>query len=188
LQRVVCHDRQLAQYLPHCQANNLQTAVLHVCEWAYQTAEKEVHNDLLTLKERLAQATKFFVDLQKTLAYLPATCVHGDFWSGNIACSKDNVSIIDWGDAIWGVGSASIVNLLSSAKDQLSSHAEQIWQAYARGWEKDLSEEFIRGSRVASLICSLVVDVEIAKYCKGTLEILPDLMPLLKTLVSLCKR
>ena len=187
LQRIVGQDVQLAQYLPQCRADNLQTAVLDVCEWAYQTSDKEAQEDLLTLQERLVRAKSFFEGLQNTLAYLPATCVHGDFWSGNIACGEESVRFIDWGDAVWGVGSASIVNLLESAGDQLTGHEAKIWQAYARGWEKDLSQEFIRGSRAASLICSLVVDVEIAKCRKKTTDILPGLMPLLKKLVRLCK-
>jgi Phosphotransferase enzyme family len=185
LQSIICRDMQLAKYLPQCQADRLQEALSSVCEWALQTASADMRNDLLPLHVKIIRSTNFFYALQKKLSHLSSTCVHGDFWSGNIACREDKISFIDWGDTLWGVGSISIVNLLSSAAGELSNHVDEIWDAYSSGREKYVTEDFIQGSQVAALIGSLIIDVEIAKCCNGTVEMLPGLFPILQRLTNL---
>jgi hypothetical protein len=186
LQSIVCHGVHWAKCLPQCRADGLQEAVSEVCRWALETVSADMRNVLLSLQAKFAQSTDFFHELHGKLANLPSTCVHGDFWSGSIACRKDRVSFIDWGDTLWGVGSISIQNLLDSASKELSSHEPEIWEAYARGWKKDITEDLVHGSRVAALVGSLVVDVEIAKCCHGTVGMLPGLFPGLQMLANLC--
>lgn len=185
IQSMVVHDRYLAGRLPQCRADRLQDAVADVCNWAVRTVAADKKDDLLSLQAKFTQSTDFFRALQGNLSALPSTCVHGDFWSGNIAVREGKVNIIDWGDALWGVGSISIVNLLDATNGELFGHEREIWEAYARGWEKDMSEDFIQSSRAAALIGSLVVDVEIAKCCNGTIEMLPGVLPGLQMLASL---
>lgn len=184
LQNTIHLDTQIAHYLPQCRADNLQEAVMSVCGWVLQTVSAEMRDEILSLQEKVNSSTNYFRALQKTLAYLPSTCVHGDFWSGNIACREGKVSFIDWGDALWGVGSISFVNLLASANGELSNQAYEIWEAYFRGWEKDMREDIIRGSQVAANVGSLIVDVEIAKCCNGTIGMLPGLFPTLRILAK----
>jgi hypothetical protein len=187
IQNTVCHDDYLAKNLPRCRADWLQEAVSEVYGWALQSVSTEKQKDFLSLQARLVESTSFYNALQKKLTRLPSSCVHGDFWSGNIACREDEVRFIDWGDTLWGVGGISIVNLIDTDSNELSSHADRIWEAYARGWEKDITEDFIQGSRVAALIGSLVIDMEIAKSCGGSVEMLPGMFPGLQILANLCE-
>jgi len=184
VQSNVCHDAWLTSHLPQCQADRLQEAISGVCEWALPSVAPDIRDDFLCLQATITQATNYFRTLQKRLAHVPSTCVHGDFWSGNIAFNGDKISFIDWGDALWGVGSISIANLLASAGETLSSHAHEIWEAYARGREIELTEDFIRGSEIAAMVGSLVVDVEIAKCCNGKAEMLLGLLPTLHMLAQ----
>jgi hypothetical protein len=184
LQKTVCRDGYLASSLPRCRAEGLQVAVSEVCSWALRIVPVDTRESLLSLRDKLLQSERFFHTLQKQLAHLPPTCVHGDLWSGNIACKGGTVSLIDWGDALWGVGSISIVNLLDTANGALTGHADDIWDAYGRGWEKDIPDDFIEASRCAALVGSLLIDIEIAKCCGGTVEMPPGLLPDLERLVS----
>lgn len=185
LQRSVCYDEKFTGYLPQCRADGLQEAVSRVCAWALQTAPADQRGNLLSFRVENEQSTSFYRALQKKLTQFPPTCVHGDFWSGNIACRDGKVSFIDWGDTLWGVGSISIVNLLDSASGELSSHEGEIWEAYSRGWDKQVTENYIQGSRIAALVGYLVIDVEIARCCNGTVEMLPGLFPAIQRLADL---
>ncbi len=182
LQRGMCQHVRLAAYLPQCRADGLQKSAVDVCEWMLQTATGAMRNEILAIQARIMRSTSFFRAQQKILARLPNTIVHGDFWSGNIAYREGEVSFIDWGDAFWGVGSISIVNLLASASEDLSDHSEDIWTAYSRGWGIELSADLILASQVAGLVGDLVVDVEIARCCNGTVAMLPGLVPTLQSL------
>jgi hypothetical protein len=185
LQSMVRNRTQLAEYLPQCRADGLQQALTNVCDWALGSAPADMQDELVPFRTRIVNSPLYFRSLQQKLACLPPTCIHGDLWSGNIACRGSTVSFVDWGDALWGVGSVSIVNLLASASEALSGDADDVWGAYSRGWETELTEEFIRASQVAALVSSLVVDVEIAECCKWKADMLPGLIPALWEITSL---
>jgi hypothetical protein len=185
LQHIVSHHTQGAGYLPQCGAGGMQASLTSVCDWALRTASEEMREEFLAFRSSVARSTTYFRSLQQTLSLLPPTCIHGDLWSGNIACREGTVSFIDWGDALWGVGSVSIVNLVTTASEDLSGHSGEIWEAYARGWERDLTEQLIEASRVAWLVSSLIIDVEIAKCCNDAIDILPGLIPGVRDLVAL---
>jgi hypothetical protein len=187
LQSILAQDVTLASLLPQCRADGLQEAALSVCEWAHKTAAYEQKSVLIAVRDIVHSASSFFHHLDENLAYLPPTCVHGDLWSGNIAKHSGSVRIIDWGDALWGVGGTSIVNLLLSSGDSLSSGASTVWEAYGRGWEKTLSASYIQAASTAWLVSSLMVDVEIARCSGGTLEMLPGVLPYLLQLANLCQ-
>jgi hypothetical protein len=188
LQSILAQEMTLASLLPHCRADRLQAAALSVCEWAHRTAAPEQRSDLIHLHGTLHRASDFFHHIGENLAYLPPTCVHGDLWSGNIAKYSGSVRIIDWGDALWGVGGASIVNLLLSSGDSLNSGASSVWEAYGRGWEKYLPAGYSQAASTAWLVSSLVVDVEIARCSGGTLEMLPGVLPYLQQLANLSQQ
>jgi hypothetical protein len=185
LQRLVCQHLPLAKALPQCRAEHLQDALLGICDWALYNAPVERQPNLLAFQHNIRHATSYFRTLHQHLARLPDTCIHGDFWSGNIAFRNGTACLIDWGDSLWGVGSVSIVNLLTSESGTLLKAADAIWEAYASGWERHLTPAFMEASQVAFRVSCLVVDIQIAKCCLETVDILPGLLVGLQELADL---
>jgi hypothetical protein len=91
LQRSVCQDHVLPAWLPHCEAQGLQDLALQICDWALAPAQGERRAQLVDLGTEIKQAEAFFRDAGSALVRFPATCVHGDFWAGNIANRDDAV-------------------------------------------------------------------------------------------------
>lgn len=103
------------------------------------------------------------------LASVPPTCVHGDFWPGNIALQSDGeLRIIDWGEAVWGVGAASIWNLLLSSRTTLSDLEAPVWEAYSQGLQRPLDERYRRAARIAFSATMLIVDQQLGAAADGT--------------------
>ncbi len=140
LQQRALHDPDLPSLLLRCEGNHLQQQALDVCRWAMSQQAPERDDDLQRIASLLEHAHSFFGELAKPLAELPSTIVHGDFWSGNIVVAEKDIRLLDWGDALWGVGGVSVVNLIMTSGGQLNDVAPQLWEAYEQGWERPVSQ------------------------------------------------
>lgn len=185
LQRIMFSEgSSISQFLPQCEAQRLQEAVDQVGRWALQFSnaeESEIIQRLLSIN------SDCYNDHVKNLNSIPSTCVHKDFWSGNIAINEEDVMIIDWGDAVWGVGGISIVNLILS-DNGLSSQSNIIWNEYFQGLNRKLDKEYIKSSQIAYLVSELITEQEIAelqqqKYGPG---LIPSIKRLYKELSQNC--
>lgn len=182
LQRHAHQDQTLLPLLIRCEGDRLQQQAIEVCRWAMQQQAPEVQTDLQRIAWHFQQADAFFGEMAEQLAELPATIVHGDFWSGNIAVAGNEVRFIDWGDALWGPGGISIVNLLMTSDGQLDDLTVPIWRAYAQGWERSISPAYQQACLVASEVTDLVIDKAIATSCGQGPERLRGLLPGLRDL------
>jgi hypothetical protein len=144
-----------------------------------------VQADLQRIASLLEQAHTFFSELAEQLSELPSTIVHGDFWSGNIAVAGNDIRFIDWGDALWRVGSVSIINLLMTGDGQFDNATLQIWEAYEQGWEHSVSPAHRQACQAASVVADLVIDKAIAMSCGQGPERLRGLLPSLRDLEDL---
>ena len=122
---------------------------------------------------------------RSTLRKLPSTIVHGDFWSGNIAVAGKAIRLIDWGDALWGVGGVSLVNLVTTSGGQLDNAVQELWEAYERGWERTIGPSYREACVAASVVTNLVIDTAIARCCGQGPERLPGLIAGLRELEAL---
>jgi len=174
--------------LAGCEAEQLQPQALAVCRWAMQSSVPEVLAELRRIASHLQEAQTFFRQIGEPLADLPATVVHGDFWSGNIAVVGQELRFIDWGDALWGVGGISLVTLLGTSEGQLDEAEAAIWQAYEQGWERPIRQAYREACLVASTVADLVIDTAIATSCGHGPERLPGLLPGLRELDALVTR
>ncbi|WP_256716248.1 phosphotransferase [Paenibacillus odorifer] len=132
-------------------------------------------------------SSDYYDDHEQNLNSIPSTCVHKDFWSGNIAVKDENVMIIDWGDALWGVGGISIVNMILS-DDSLSSQSNIIWDEYFKGLNRKFDKDYVKSCQIAYLVSELVTEKEVAdlqqqKYGPG---LLPSVRRLYKELTQNC--
>jgi hypothetical protein len=162
--------------------------MLDVCQWAMCQQGREAGDKLQRIASVLEQAHSFFGVLAKQLSDLPSTILHGDFWSGNIAVAGKQVRLVDWGDALWGVGGVSIVNLIMTSGGQLDDAIPQIWEAYARGWERPISRSYQEACATALDVTNLVIDKAIVTSCGQGPERLPGLIPGLQDLEELIVR
>jgi|GEM_PF-3449744 len=181
LQRTVAHDTFLAARLPSCRPEQLAAVSLTSC------ATLERHADSLT-RERArqlgAQLRRLEPALQRAVALLatvPLTCVHGDFWPGNIALRGDTLRLIDWGEAVWGVGAASIWNLLLSSRSTLAGAEAAVWQAYSEGLQQPLDAGYRWAARIAFFVTMLAVNQHLhmaaeAANAPETLELLEQII------------
>jgi aminoglycoside phosphotransferase (APT) family kinase protein len=185
LQHRALQDQTLPSLLVRCEGDRLQQQAIEVCRWAMTQQPPEVRTDLQRIASLLEQAHTFFGELAEQLAELPSTIVHGDFWSGNIAVAGSNIRFIDWGDALWGAGGVSIVNLLMTSDGQLDNAALQIWEAYEQGWERAISPAYRQACQAASAVADLVIDRAIAMSCGRGPERLQGLVPGLRDLEEL---
>lgn len=188
LQQRALHDQVLPSLLTTCEGNALQQQALDICRWAVSQQTPEACDDLQRIMCLLEQADSFFEELAEKLSDLPSTIVHGDFWSGNIAVAGKAIRFIDWGDALWGVGGVSLVNLIMTSGGQLDEVASQIWEAYEREWEYPISHVYREACAVANAVMNLVVDKAIVKSCGQGPERLPGLIPGLRDIEELIAR
>lgn len=85
-------------------------------------------------------------------------------WAGNVARSDDRLVFVDWGNALWGVGSIDIVNLVLCRPTPLdAADAATVWAAFEEGLGVEVDDEFRRASRVAHTVASLLIDRGIAE-------------------------
>ncbi len=185
LQQRALQDQTLPTLLIRCERDQLQQQTVEVCRWAMKQQAPEVQADLQRIASLLEQAYAFFGELAEQLSELPSTIVHGDFWSGNIAVAGNDIRFIDWGDALWGVGGISIVNLLMTSDGRLDDAAFQVWEAYEQGWERAISPAYRQACQAASAVADLVIDRAIAMSCGRGPERLRGLVPGLRDLEEL---
>jgi hypothetical protein len=178
-QQVVHTDPSLARILPTCLPHQLHQIALTSCDWLIQQGYPAVE----AYRTQIARATPYFATLAQQLAVLPATCVHGDFWPGNIAVQRNMIKVIDWGEAVWGIGGASIWNLLLTSRDTLAHHTAAIWTAYAHGWGRDIPEDYITASQMAFTITMLVVDYGYARWHPAEVDIGPGMLTTVQQVV-----
>ena len=188
LQHRALQDQTLPSLLIRCEGDQLQQRAVEVCQWAMRQQAPEVQADLQRIASLLEQARSFFGELAEQLAELPSTVVHGDFWSGNIAVASNDIRFIDWGDALWGVGGVSIVNLLMTSDGQLDDATSQMWEAYEQGWERPISLVYQQACQIASAVTDLVIDKAIAISCGRGPERLRGLLPGLLDLEEIITR
>jgi len=182
------HDQVLPSWLTRCEGSHLQQQALAVCRWAMNQQASAALDDLQRIVSRLQEARAIFGGLTQQLAELPSTIVHGDFWSGNIAVAGTTIRLIDWGDALWGVGGVSLINLIMTSDGQLDNAIQELWQAYERGWEQPIGLSYREACVVASVVTNLVIDTALARCCGQGPERLPGLMPGLRDLEALILR
>ncbi len=188
LQQRALRDQILPSLLLKCEGDRLQQQALDVCRWAMSQQAPEIDDDLQRIVSLLEHAHSFFCELAKPLAELPSTIVHGDFWSGNIAVAGKDIRLLDWGDALWGVGGVSLVDLIMTSGGQLHEVAPQIWEAYEQGWERPVSQRYREACTVASAVTNLIVDKAIVTSCGQGPERLPGLVPELRDLEEFITR
>ncbi len=188
LQQRALHDQILPSLLTRCEGDRLQQSALDVCRWAMKQQAPEAHDDLQRIESLFVHAHSFFCELAKQLSELPATIVHGDFWSGNIAVAGKDIRLLDWGDALWGVGGVSLVDLIMTSGGQLNEAAPQLWEAYEQGWERAMSQRYREACTVASAVTNLIVDKAIVMSCGQGPERLPGLIPELRDLEEFITR
>lgn len=179
VQRVAHTDPLLARILPGCLPRQLQHVALASCDWLMQQGYSVVE----TYRTRIAGAAPAFAALGQHLAALPPTCVHGDFWPGNIAVEHKAVKLIDWGEAVWGIGGVSIWNLLLTSHGTLADHQSATWNAYARGWGRSIPQEYIAACRIAFPITTLVVDYGYVDWHEAEIDIAPSMLTTIQQLV-----
>lgn len=182
LQQRALQDQALPTLLIRCERDQLQQQAVEVCRWAMKQQAPEVQADLQRIASLLEQAYAFFGELAEQLAELPSSIVHGDFWSGNITVAGNDIRFIDWGDALWGAGGISIVNLLLTSDGQFDNAEFQIWEAYEQGWEHSISPTYRQACQLASAVTNLVIDRAIAMSCGRGPERLRGLVPGLRDL------
>ncbi|MBV9691891.1 MAG: phosphotransferase [Ktedonobacteraceae bacterium] len=178
LQQRAFRDQTLPSLLVKCEGDHLQQQALDVCQWAMKRQAAEARDSLQRIASLLEQASSFFRGLAEQLSALPSTVVHGDFWSGNIAVAGKDIHFIDWGDALWGVGGVSLVNVIMTSSGQLDDVIFQLWEAYEQGWERSISRAYRQACLVASAVTDLVIDKAIATSCGQGPEHLPGLRDL----------
>lgn len=111
--------------------------------------------------------------------------VHGDLWAGNLARCGGRLVLIDWGSALWGVGSLDIVNLVVCRPSALDAPATgAVWAAYAKGASVAVDEEFRRASHLAHGIVALLIDRAIAESIDRPPQWLRGVVPGFKGMLS----
>lgn len=177
-------DKFLPTLLVHCESDYLQKRALDVCAWALKHAPTAARKSIQHIATGITRASPFFREVADQLQGVPATIVHGDLWAGNIAVALPDrtVRLVDWGDALWGVGGVSIVHLLLRSQGELDETSTAIWDAYENGLGTQVKPAYRAACVVANLVTELVTDMEIALCCERGLEILPGLHVLLRSL------
>ncbi|HEX4207011.1 MAG TPA: aminoglycoside phosphotransferase family protein [Ktedonobacteraceae bacterium] len=180
VQRVAENDQILPQMLPRCEAMHLVVRLFEVCHWAMEERARlsqEAKVELHELTRRIVSAQAFFSHIARSLTDLPATIVHGDLWQGNLAQTKQGICLLDWGDALWGIGGVSLAHWLLADKLVNSS---AIWEAYAQGLGRTIRPAYRAACLMALDIIDLVIDQAIAKSCGMSPACLPGLLPALR--------
>lgn len=184
LQSGTVADRTLANQVPHCRGGGLWAALADCAAWAAHRATPELRDRVRDMHRRLLQAEGWVRGVERQLLPEPDAVVHGDLWAGNVAVQGDQVRLLDWGDAAWGVGGVSIIHLLASEDGRLDAHAGDIWAAYEVGLGRGVSRECRSASAFAHRVTRLVVDREIATCCGRGLDRLRGFLPTLEALLE----
>ena len=177
-------DPTLPTWLPRCDAASLWEVLQGCAEWAAEVASADFVAQVRDLRLRLPRAEGFVRRVGVELQALPSVLVHGDFWAGNIAIQGDAVRLLDWGDAVWGVGGVSIVHMVGSEDGKLDDFAAVIWAGYEAGLGRTVPSEYPAACAFAHLVAELVVDREIAKCCGRRLDRLPGYLPVLARILD----
>ena len=185
LQTRTVGDHILATQVPQCRGGDLCAAVADCAAWAARAATPELRGRMRDIHRRLPQAQGWVRGVERHLLPEPDALVHGDLWAGNVAVQGDQVRLLDWGDAVWGVGGVSMVHLLASEDGCLDRHAGDIWAAYEAGLGRRVSREYRAACVFAHRVTRLVVDREIATCCGRGLDRLPGFLPTLEALLEL---
>lgn len=182
LQRTVVGDPFLAARLPSCLPEQLTTILEASCAALIQHADAEVCEQARQLGIQLQRVEPALRQASTLLATVPPTCVHGDFWPGNIALHGDELRLIDWGEALWGVGAASIWNLLLTSSATLGEAEASVWKAYSQGLGAALDERYRWAARIAFFVTMLVVDQNIG--ASGNEDDSPETLDVLQQIVA----
>jgi Phosphotransferase enzyme family len=168
LQRTVCGDSFLAARLPSCLPAQLTTISLASCATLMRHSNAAVRAQAQQIGVQLRHVEPALQRAAAVLATVPPTCVHGDFWPGNLALRDDELRLIDWGEVVWGVGAASIWNLLRSSHATLAQSEAAVWEAYSQGLHQPLDAPYRRAARLAFAATMLVVDQQLGAAADGT--------------------
>jgi hypothetical protein len=165
VQRRCVQEAELSCLLPRCVAAELLDTALSCCRWALSGEWSPADSEFLRVAEgNLVVASRAARHVAAVLERVPASVVHGDLWAGNVARRGDRILFVDWGDALWGVGSIDIVNLVVCRPSVLdAAGTAAVWDAFAQGSGVDADEEFRRASQVAHTVASLLIDRAIAE-------------------------
>jgi hypothetical protein len=158
LQRTVQSDAWLAARLPSGLPHQLYPQALATGAWLAQHGDAEIQAEAQHLRATIESLAPRFHTLAQHLLALPPTCVHGDFWPGNLAIQADHMRLIDWAEAVWGVGGASIWSLLFTSAATLSDTHPMIWEAYGQGWQRPIEQPYIAAAEGAFFLTMLVID------------------------------
>lgn len=185
LQRKTRLDPLFETILPACLPDRLYAIALESCTLLLERGDPDIRSRARSLYTELGQRAPVFQELAMYLAQVPSACVHGDFWPGNVAIRGAEFRIIDWGEAVWGIGGASIWNLLLSSRATLEHAAPAIWEAYEAGLQHPIGPEYIGAARTAFYVTMLVVDrhygdLDKAESLHGMLETLERVLESLK--------
>jgi hypothetical protein len=184
LQHCAMDEHSLSALVVHCAGDHLQERALDVCSWAIKHSPITTRENIWHMAMDISQSSSFFREVADHLQDIPTTIAHGDLWAGNIAVAPVDrtVRLLDWGDALWGVGSVSLVNLLLTAQGTLDEISSAIWDAYENGLGVQVKPAYRAACFVANLVSGLVTDMEIARCCGRGPETLPGLFAQLRSL------
>ena len=184
LQTRCAFDRSLAATLPRCAADGLWEALQGCAGWAAEVACGDSVAQVGEIRRRLPRAEGFVRRVGTELQRLPSMLIHGDFWAGNIAIGDDATRLLDWGDALWGIGGVSVVNLIASQDGTLDDCTAEVWAAYEAGLGRIVPSRYREACSFAHYVAGLVVDREIAKCCERRLDRLPGYLPALARILE----
>jgi hypothetical protein len=165
VQRRCASESELRSLLPRCVAGELLDAALSCCRWALSGEWPPTDSEFLRAAEgNIVAASGVARHVAAVLERVPPSVVHGDLWAGNVARRSGRVVFVDWGDALWGVGSIDIVNLVVCRPSPLdAAGTAAVWDAFAQGSGVNADEEFRRASQLAHTVASLLIDRAIAE-------------------------
>ena len=165
VQRRCANEAELSSLLPRCVAAELIDVALSCCRWALSGEWPPDDSEFLRAAEgNIVAASGAAQHVGAVLERLPPSVVHGDLWAGNVARRGGRIVFVDWGDALWGVGSIDIVNLVVCRPSALdASGTAEVWDAFAQGSGVDVDQDFRRASQLAHTVASLLVDRAIAE-------------------------
>ena len=183
LQSQVIYNTYLPKVLPNSLPADYFTIIQQLGIWL-ETHFRDTSQSLIDMiRGKLLTRQRFFEVITQYLSVLRPTCVHGDLWSGNIASSSDHVCLLDWGDAIWGIGTSSIVNLLTTSDTPLPS--DDIWKAYADGWGQTINADLIQASELAYLLNLIVIEQQLTQFQPHQTIVPLGIQPIIETLIDL---
>ncbi len=164
IQRRTAHSHTLPALLDHCDAEGLRDAALKACAW-YAERDGQHHAEYEEMQSRLVQDRAFFPRLAAELSPVPSTLVHGDFWAGNCARDGSTFRLLDWADAVWGVGGLSLVEMIGQ-NEELHAREPELWRVYAEERGISLPPSYPSACRDASCVLGVVTHQQINACCE----------------------